>query len=49
MSDQRTPKTIVENWFHKQGFTRVHFSAPTERISTFSVAHMLVYKLRERP
>ena len=49
MTDQQTPMTLVDDRFRKQGFTRVHFSAPTERISTFNVAHMLVYKLRERP
>ena len=49
MTDQQTPMTLVDDRFRKQGFTRVHFSAPTGRISTFNVAHMLVYKLRERP
>jgi hypothetical protein len=38
----------VEDWFQGQGFTQVQFDGPTERISTFNMGHMLVYKLRER-
>lgn len=49
MPERTTLPTIVEDWFQAQGFTQVHFSAPTERITTFNRGHMLVYKLRERP
>lgn len=49
MPERTTLPTIVEDWFQAQGFTQVHFSGPSERISTFNRAHMLVYKLRERP
>ena len=49
MSDRPALPGPVEDWFKGQGFTQVQFDGPTERISTFNRAHMLVYKLRERP
>ncbi len=49
MNERATLPPFVEDWFKAQGFTQVHFSGPTERISTFNMAQMLVYKLRERP
>ncbi len=49
MTDQRTLPTFVGEWFEKQGFKHVIFEGPTERITTFNMDHMLVFKLRERP
>lgn len=49
MSDRPTLPERVEDWFQGQGFTRAVFSSPTERITTFNMGHMLVFKLRERP
>ena len=48
MSDRPTPPERVEDWFQGQGFTRAVFTSPTERITTFHMGHMLVFKLRER-
>jgi len=41
--------SLLGDWFRKQGFTHVHFAGPTERITTFNMGHLLVYKLRQRP
>jgi hypothetical protein len=49
MTDPKHLMSLVGDWFRKQGFTPVHFTGPTERITTFNLAHLLVYKLRERP
>ena len=48
MSDRPALPGPVENWFKGLGFTQVQFDGPTERITTFNMGHMLVYKLRER-
>lgn len=49
MSDRPALPGPIEDWFQGQGFTQVRFVGPIERICTFNMAHMLVYKLRERP
>lgn len=49
MTDTKNLLTLVEAWFHDQGFMLVHFAGPTERITTFNTGHLLVYKLRQRP
>lgn len=49
MTDPRSKMSLVDDWFRKEGFTPVHFSGPTERITTFNTGHLLVYKLRQRP
>jgi hypothetical protein len=48
MTDPQTPLANVAAWFRKQGFKQLRFEGPTERITTFNMGHMLVYKLRER-
>jgi hypothetical protein len=48
MNERATLPPFVEDWFKAQGFTQVQFDGPTERITTFNMGHMLVYKLRER-
>jgi hypothetical protein len=40
---------VVFDRLHEQGFTPVHFSGPTERLTTFNSGHLLVFKLRQRP
>ncbi len=49
MSDQLNLPSQVEDWFHSQGFEHAHFRGPTERITTFNLGHLLVFKLRQRP
>lgn len=49
MSDRPTLPDRVADWFQGQGFTRAVFTSPTERITTFNMGHVLVFKLRERP
>ncbi|HRP00197.1 MAG TPA: hypothetical protein PLN54_12240 [Flavobacteriales bacterium] len=49
MTDPRSKMSLVGDWFRQQGFTPVHFAGPIERITTFNMGHLLVYKLRQRP
>jgi len=49
MTGIQPPLALVDAWFRKQGFKPVRFEGPTERITTFNMGHLLVYKLRERP
>jgi hypothetical protein len=49
MNERATLPPLVEDWFQAQGFTRVRFAGPTERITTFNMGHTLVFKLRQRP
>ncbi|HMQ76494.1 MAG TPA: hypothetical protein PKE21_09445 [Flavobacteriales bacterium] len=48
MTDPKTLLTVVDDWFHDQGFTQVDFKGPTERITTFHMGHTLVFKLHQR-
>lgn len=49
MTEEQTLRSMVDGWFHKQGFTQLRFTSPTERITTYNMDHTLVFKLRNRP
>lgn len=48
MPDQATLPDVVEDWFRAQGFARMRFDVPVERITTHSMGQLVFFKLRER-
>lgn len=47
MSNENSLQQRVDAWFRQEGFTRITFAGPTERIST-NAGEIIVHKLRER-
>ncbi|MGV3638787.1 MAG: hypothetical protein ACO1NQ_14185 [Flavobacteriales bacterium] len=48
MNERAAPPPLVDAWFQGQGFMQVHFSGPSERITTFHMGHSVVFDFRQR-